>query len=292
MNIIESLDFTSWHPKVTRKEQEKIITALETGHVIFLPKLGFDIKQAEKSFLTPDAASPKSKNLSFDRRTNKLRGSRLGEEDTQHIASMMKRYCDQSVTLVESLFPAYRPALEVARTSYRPVQISGRESSYRKDDTLLHVDAFPATPNHGKRILRVFSNVNPHGESRHWRIGEAFEQVAKRFLPHIRRPRKFEALFLNFFGITKQKRSPYDHFMLNIHNHMKADSSYQKAVNQNEHHFPPGSTWLVMTDKVSHAAMSGQYVLEQTFHLPVSGMADETRSPLRILEKLTDEKLA
>jgi hypothetical protein len=38
--------------------------------------------------------------------------------------------------------------------------------------------------------------------------------------------------------------------------------------------------------------MAGQYQLEQTFLLPVDAMLDESRSPLRILERLTGRRLA
>jgi hypothetical protein len=42
----------------------------------------------------------------------------------------------------------------------------------------MHVDNFPSTPTRGKRILRVFTNVNPSGRARVWRMGEPFEQMA------------------------------------------------------------------------------------------------------------------
>jgi hypothetical protein len=35
-----------------------------------------------------------------------------------------------------------------------------------------------------------------------------------------------------------------------------------------------------------HAALKGQYVLEQTFHLEVTAMVAPARSPLRVLERL------
>ena len=37
---------------------------------------------------------------------------------------------------------------------------------------------------------------------------------------------------------------------------------------------------MAFTDQVSHAAMAGQYQLEQTFLLPVEAMSDPERSPL------------
>ena len=55
--------------------------------------------------------------------------------------------------------------------------------------------------------------------------------------------------------------------------------------------FPPGSTWMVFTDQVSHAAMSGQHALEQTFTLEVDGMAEPEHAPVRVLERLKGRKL-
>src|SRR3990167_8915756 len=74
-------------------------------------------------------------------------------------------------------------------------------------------------------------------------------------------------------------------------NRMKADEQYQQKAIQSEVHFPAGSTWIVQTDHVSHAAIQGQYTLEQTFYLPVHAMHDESSAPLRILEQILQQKL-
>ena len=79
--------------------------------------------------------------------------------------------------------------------------------------------------------------------------------------------------------------------MLQMHNLMKADDEYQQKASQQEIRFPSGTSWIVQTDDVSHAAMQGQYVLEQTFYLPVKAMKNEAKSPLRILEKMLNKKL-
>ena len=81
-----------------------------------------------------------------------------------------------------------RGGLHQAKTSLRPVEVSGRRQSWRKDDTRLHVDSFPSQPSCGKRILRVFSNVNPDGRPRVWKVGEPFEAVARKFWPELRGP--------------------------------------------------------------------------------------------------------
>ena len=48
---------------------------------------------------------------------------------------------------------------------------------------------------------------------------------------------------------------------------------------------------MAFTDQVSHAAMAGQFQLEQTFLLPIDAMLDPQRSPLRILERLIGRPL-
>ncbi len=57
------------------------------------------------------------------------------------------------------------------------------------------------------------------------------------------------------------------------------------------HRTAPGSSWLVYTDQVSHAAMAGQHLFEQTFCLPIEAMGDASTSPLRVLEQLLRQKL-
>ena len=57
-------------------------------------------------------------------------------------------------------------------------------------------------------------------------------------------------------------------------------------------HFAPGTTWICFSDQVMHAAVSGQFMLEQTIHLPLSALYDAKRSPLATLERLTGRTLA
>ena len=161
----------------------------------------------------------------------------------------------------------------------------GRAKSDRKDDRRLHVDAFPSRPTRGKRILRLFSNINPEGAPRIWRIGEPFENFVETMLPKVPRMLPGTALLLDSLGITKGRRSAYDHTMLRLHDLAKADEDYQRAKIAAEIDFPAGTTWITFTDQVLHAAIAGQYVLEQTFHLPVSAQRTPQRSPLKVLER-------
>ena len=42
---------------------------------------------------------------------------------------------------------------------------------------------------------------------------------------------------------------------------------------------------------VLHAALGGEFALEQTFHLDVSQMAEPDRAPVRVLERLGGKSL-
>lgn len=290
--MLESFLSQQWDTTHTQADQQNATNKLENGHILYFPKLMFELKEKEKHFLTPDYADPHSKNISYHPEQHKIWGvQRLPDQARQDLKAMLDRYYKSSLNLLRGLLPQYAPDLITGRTSYRPIQICGRRTSPRKDDKRLHVDAFPSAPNQGKRILRIFCNINPHHDNRVWRVGEPFEQVAEKFLPRIKHPLPLSSTLLRFLRITKSYRTQYDHYMLYLHDLMKMDDHYQKTATQETIAFPPNTTWMVQTDQVSHAAMQGQYVLEQTFYLPIQAMQNEGRSPLRILERLTGKVL-
>jgi hypothetical protein len=204
---------------------------------------------------------------------------------------MMARYAMVTRQLLEGLLPSYRAHLRQARTSFRPAEVEHRPQSPKKDDRLLHTDAFPSRPTCGARILRVFTNVNPSGRDRVWKVGEPFANMAAQFLPRTARAWPGSAWLLAQLRITKGRRTHYDHAMLQLHDRVKADQGYQREVPQVRVAFAPGSTWVVFTDQVLHAALAGQYLFEQTYHLPVSAQRWPELSPLRTLERLSGHAL-
>lgn len=287
MTALKSLDIKNWEEKSSSKT-----ALLERGNVLYLPHLSFEVKAEEKFLYDPTLVDPKRKNISFDPNNDHLGGSLCQGNEAEVLKAMLKRYSEAALLLVNNLFPEYKAHLKYSKTSFRPAEIAGRKvDSIRKDDTRLHVDAFPSNPTQGFRILRVFTNVNPDGKARVWKVGEPFEEVAKKFVCSIAKPLPFSAEVLKLLKITKNVRSPYDHYMLGIHNKMKESRQYQAEVAQEEIHFPPGSTWLVFTDQVSHAALSGQHVFEQTFFIPASALQNPEHAPVGILENLLRRKL-
>ena len=246
--------------------------------MLFFPKLAFAVRASERPLFSP-AIVTTAKNISFDPRSGRVGGLAQAGSDATALRDLVSRFSSVSATFVGERLPDYRDRIEIGRTSFRPIEIAGRASSWRKDDTRLHIDSFPATPVHGRRILRVFSNVNPHGKARVWRIGDRFESVARRFAGRLRIPWPGSGTLLRLLRLTKARRSAYDALMLQLHDRMKADTEYQAAAPQTRFEFPPGSTWMAFTDQVSHAAMAGQFQLEQTFLLPIDAMLDPQQFP-------------
>ena len=286
-NQLVELGLADWSAAVPN---DAWIAALEAGKVLYFPRLAFELLDGEDALLTPALLSPDVRNISLDA-NGQIKGV-VGDADVQRAAAaMVGRFRAQAQQLVHGLLPQYTAALRYAPTSYRPAQVESRVQSWRADDRRMHVDSFPSRPNYGERILRVFTNANPHGKPRVWRVGEPFEDVAGRFLPRAKPYSRWQAKVLHKLRVTKSLRSEYDHLMLQLHDNMKSDLDYQKNAPQQTMPFPPGSVWVCFSDQTSHAVESGQYMLEQTLHLPASRQYNPDASPLAILRRLTGRPL-
>jgi len=290
MTPIHEIDARHWAQPFLPEQQQDATSRIESGSVILLPRLNFLLQPEEARLLSRGMATD-SKNISYAPSQGRVKGIQLPDDHRQLLEHMMARFAGCCRALVDNLFPRYKDSLSMGRTSYRPVEILGRATSWRKDDSRLHVDSFPSSPVQGKRILRFFCNINPDGQPRSWRLGGSFQSVAEQFLPAIPAPVWGSRHILKALHITKSERSAYDHYMLQLHDRMKADGVFQDALPQRRFDFPSGSSWLLFTDQIPHAAMNGQHALEQTFYLPIDAMQDESRSPLRIVERLTGRNL-
>lgn len=290
MDVLHKIDLTDWNGPFPAAMQSAACEALESGRVLFLPRLAFVMDADERILLTPDVSDGSAKNVSL-KPSGEMGGTSCTEENARLLQQMMERFAATATRFMGALIPAYSGRIERAQTSYRPVEIAGRAASVIHDDTRLHVDAFPSRPMRGRRILRLFSNVNPDGAPRVWHVGEPFEAMAKRFLPTASEGSPSKAWVFGALGITKGVRSAYDGLMLGLHDSAKRDEDYQLHSPQVEIPFPAGSTWICYTDQVMHAALKGQFVFEQTFHLDADSMVAADRSPLRVLERLRGHRL-
>jgi hypothetical protein len=279
----------AWPPRPS--DQADALFALEQGEVVHLPKLAFALHDGEESLLDPLLCDGRSKNISFDPATGRMGGLKADDLRALLVQRLMERFSAWSLASARLLLPAYAGALQLARTSLRPCEVETRSQSPRKDDRRLHIDAFPANPVQGRRILRMFANIDPEGRPRVWNVGEPFEPFATRFLPRAGRAIPGSAAVMRALKLTKGRRTAYDHAMLRLHDLAKDDGLYQETAIKRQVSFPAGTSWLVFTDATLHAALEGRNVLEQTFLLPSEAMSDPAMSPLKILERLKGREL-
>jgi hypothetical protein len=168
-----------------------------------------------------------------------------------------------------------------------------------KRNDLLHVDAFPSRPTRGGRILRVFTNLNTT-RPRVWTTTESFDALAQQYakaagLQQIAEDDSFLGRTVQSLGaklgIGTMSRTPYDMFMLRFHDYLKENAAFQANCPKIRMEFPPLATWVVFTDSVAHAALSGQYAVEQTFLIPPKALVAPEAAPFRILEGIAGRPL-
>jgi hypothetical protein len=291
MKYIEVVDLQPGRSPVVAEVCYRSAQALEAGQILLLPGYGFSVASSYEPLFSPTILHKRSKNISYSPATRKLYGTAGAKRRLASLREMMGQFTDFARKTVARLLPTYRSGLVPSWASFRPIEIPTRPVPWRKDETRLHIDAFPSSPVHGNRILKLFCNVGPGNQTHLWRIGEPFERTAERFLPLIKPPFPFSSEVLMLTSTTKSRRTVYDHFMLSLQDRMKRDERYQAEAEQSKIEFPAGSTWLAFTDQVSHAELRGQYQLEQTFLLDVNRLHDPSTSPLHLLQRLTGRKL-
>ncbi|MFJ7438742.1 Kdo hydroxylase family protein [Methylorubrum thiocyanatum] len=262
-----------------------LVEALESGSVLVFRDLDFPLDAFEQRFVERPFADGKAKNVAIRNETAALRGGAGSEEEQARLRDLLVRYRRFAENLIDTYLPAYRNKVSLAGTSYRPFDVDKRKLSWRRDDTRMHVDAFPSNPIGERRILRIFRNINAEGQPRLWRVGEDFGSMAEKFLPKLPGYSGLSASLLAALKITKAKRSEYDHLMLHLHDALKRDLDYQANAPQADVRFQPGETWVTFSDLVMHGAMGGRYMLEQTAYIAVADQADPEKSPQRILAR-------
>jgi len=268
---------------------------VEKGQVLFFPLPPFDLPQGDIEFLVSlkPADSRLHKNISYRPEQDLLRGF-FDSANQSRVHDIMRRYAAAVKGFVSAFLAPYAGKFQTDYASFRPLEEEGRDLPLHKKNDLLHVDAFPSRPTRGGRILRVFTNVHP-SKDRVWIVGPRFPELASRFA-EAAGLRKFSSASsalrgwkrgLGTLGLPVADRAPYDKFMLHFHDWLKENTAFQTANEGKEQlNFPPMSTWLVFTDGVPHAALSGQFAMEQTFIIPVDALVVPDVAPIRALEQL------
>jgi len=275
---------------------------LEEGQILFFGSLPFPLPEADREFLLAQrwSESRLHKNVSYRPGNDTLQGFSGEEPARSRMQQVMRNYSAQVLEFLARFLSPYAGKWSVDYASFRPLEEKGRELPLHKRNDLLHVDAFPSRPTRGGRILRVFTNLNPQ-RPRIWLTTDRFGELARRFAfdaglkeiaagaSFLRRQRDRLG---RVFGLAGASRSPYDRFMLGFHDYLKENAAFQGGCEKVRMEFPPMATWLVFTDGVPHAALSGQFALEQTLLIPPSALVAPQHAPIRVLEALCGQPLA
>jgi len=270
---------------------------LEAGNILFFPRTPFEISASDQQTLLGQKQSSAAyhKNVAYRPAEDRVTGLDKSESaEREQLRAILRRYSQAALSLLGNLLPAYAGRWKLDYASYRPIEERGRAARLHARNDLCHVDSFPTRPTNGDRILRFFSNVNP-SENRVWLTAETFQGVAPRFAKSLGLPsapgRNPLRELASALRLPLARRSPYDRFMHQCHNAMKEDQRFQRESPKRRWEFPPGSSWMVFTDCVSHAVLEGQYALEQTFIVSRQAMVAPELAPVAILEKLAGHSL-
>ena len=274
---------------------------LEAGEIVFFGHIPFNLPKENREFLLSQRQtnSRLHKNLSYRPKKNLLRGvSASSKKDLNRLRGIMQSYSTEVTKFLSEFLAPYAENLSLDFASFRPLEEKGRDLPLHKRNDLLHVDSFPTRPTNGARILRVFTNINPT-ESRIWNTTGRFETLAERFadeagLNNFASSNFFQRLLqtANKAGLPVAAYSPYDKFMLRFHDFLKENKEFQSDCEKIRLEFPPLSTWIVFTDGVPHAALSGQFALEHTYIVPLKDLVASEESPIRLLEALCKKPLS
>ena len=279
---------------------------LEGGGILYFPQTPVPIPAEDLAFLLggQQSGSKLHKNIAYKPNRDRLSGAdrkSAGAAELEQMRAAMRRYSAGVDAFLTQFLAPYARRWRLDYASFRPIEEEGRDLPLHRRNDLLHTDAFPTRPTRGRRILRFFHNIHP-ARTRDWVVGEPFARVVGKFAPgKLEIPHsdsvaavagKAVARAIGLGALLPQvKRTPYDEFMMQLHNAMKEDAEFQLGCVREKVQFAPGSSWMVYTETVPHAVLGGQYALEQTFLVDPAAMVEPESAPVRILERLAGARL-
>jgi hypothetical protein len=227
------------------------------------------------------------KAIAFDPASGKVSGERLTTpEESERLATIMGRFAGAASAWLAERIPEYAGTWQPNQATLRTEEEALRPLRHDTRDDLLHIDHLPDRPSAGRRIPRLFVNINAT-EPRVWITSEKFEALLARFRVRHRVPtRTAEEWLAPPNGLQRllqgdwSGRPAYDAFMQKLQQFLRANEMFQERASKRVWHFPPGAAWVLMADGLSHAVLRGQYALEHSFFVPQDALRLPELSPL------------
>ena len=288
--------------------QYDLSDALEGGKIVYFPESPVELPAPEELVFFREELPKllKLKNISYHPESGRVRGLDTDDPDiADRVHRTLVSVSDHIGDFLSKVAPSLTAGWTVGTCSFRPMQEKGRNLKPHASNELVHIDAGAYGATNGDRILRFFINVNPN-EDRVWATKGDFPQLYSRFgeAANIKpthasktylQKRPWDHLrtgLLNGLasaGLPEAKildSSPYDRAMRKFHNYMKDTPSFQEdRVGHEELRYPPFSAWLVFTDMVSHASLSGQFAFVHTSIVRLGNCRKPKLAPYNILRQ-------
>lgn len=262
---------------------------LECNHLIAWTASPFPLPAADDLAFLLDQHRPTfvHKDIGFDPATGRFSGARLKRPaDQPRLAGILKSFSDGVTSWLATTYPGYATGLTRDRVTLRTDEEATRAMRLMARNDLLRVDNFPTRPTFGRRILRIFANINPT-DPQVWAVSEAFPQLLARYVASKRIPPRTREQWIaptrRLFGGSGP--SAYDVFMQRLHHHLKEDDAFQGLARRRVLNFPPGSAWALFVDGLSNAQLRGRYSLEHSFFIDTSVLEVPEEAPIAVLSK-------
>lgn len=293
--------------RMQQLQSDDISDSLERGSIVFFPESPVPLPSAEDlAFLRqelPDLL--RLKNISYHPESGRIPGlDKADPEVAERIQRILVSVSDNISAFLAENAPRLVDHWTVGTCSFRPIQEQGRDLDPHASNELIHIDAGAYGATNGDRLLRFFINVNPEVD-RVWATKGNFQDLfrshgeraglgnanagnnylSKGALDHARTG-LVNLLAAGMPSFKVLDSSPYDREMRRFHNYMKDTPSFQQAVEgHQEFSFPPFSAWMVFTDTVSHACLSGQYAFVHTSIVRLQSCRLPELAPLNIMRQ-------
>ena len=283
---------------VCRSLEEGSIVQFPVSPVPFPPEEDLDFLRHElPTYL-------RRKNISFHPEVDRVLGLSGSRDLRDRAFRILRTHNAQVCAFLEKAVAPFAQGWTVATSSFRPLQEKGRNLSAHASNERVHVDAGAYGATHGNRILRFFMNAHP-SENRVWITKGTFPEVYRRYgrragiapLDGSRRNLEEHWSGKSFSWLLHSAArcgmpiarladtSPYDRLMRRFHNFMKDSPEFQSdPAGHREFAFEPGSAWMVFTDMVTHACVSGQHAFIDTFIVPKKNCRQTALTPYALLE--------
>ncbi len=258
--------------------------ALERGRIVHFPECPVVLPSPADQEFMRDGLAPhlRKKNVSFYPDADRLTGLQAPASVVERVHRILREHSVRVREFLQRNMPEFTRGWTVGTSSFRPMEEQGRGLSPHASNELIHVDAGAYGATHGDRILRFFVNLNPARE-RVWISKGTFDELFSAHageagvrtgalepaLPERALSATLQLLGRAFPMARVLDSSPYDRRMRRFHNWMKDTPSFQAPPHQ-RFAFAPFSAWMVLTDGVSHACVSGQHALVDTFLIPLA----------------------